>query len=380
MQNNAGFINMNQGIYNQNKNNNNIGMGMDINNFNINNNNIEAPFNYGGISNNGQINQMNNRYNMSPQVTMNPIPNVNVNHSFIQNNQINKNVNITNNINNNVSQRLFNSQTYLTGIHMNQNQNQRLNTVTMQNQNQNQILNALPLQNQNQNQILNSSAIQNQNQNQMVNAFPMQNQNQNQMLNVFPMNKQTSMQEVLFKKNLNYNNLNFVNQNQNNNINAINNQMNIPYPNVQNNLINFQQNQQNQILNLNPLNALILNPNQNPIPPPVKRQGGMKAILPRNIVSIDAPHKDQNTEMRNLKFDASTGIRIVIKVPIYTTVEKALEEFVKRIGLNKDVIGKDLIFLFNGSQMDIHSQELVENYQDLCSITVFDKNNVIGAY
>ena len=380
MQNNAGFINMNQGIYNQNKNNNNIGMGMDINNFNINNNNIEVPFNYGGISNNGQINQMNNRYNMSPQVTMNPIPNVNVNHSFIQNNQINKNVNMTNNINNNVSQRLFNSQTYLTGIHMNQNQNQRLNTVTMQNQNQNQILNALPLQNQNQNQILNSSAIQNQNQNQMVNAFPMQNQNQNQMLNVFPMNKQTSMQEVLFKKNLNYNNLNFVNQNQNNNINAINNQMNIPYPNVQNNLINFQQNQQNQILNLNPLNALILNPNQNPIPPPVKRQGGMKAILPRNIVSIDAPHKDQNTEMRNLKFDASTGIRIVIKVPIYTTVEKALEEFVKRIGLNKDVIGKDLIFLFNGSQMDIHSQELVENYQDLCSITVFDKNNVIGAY
>ena len=378
MQNNAGFINMNQGIYNQNKNNNNIGMGMDINNFNINNNNIEAPFNYGGISNNGQMNQMNNRYNMSPQVTMNPIPNVNVNHSFIQNNQINKNVNMTNNINNNVSQRLFNSQTYLTGIHMNQNQNQRLNTVTMQNQNQNQILNALPLQNQNQNQILNSSAIQNQNQNQMVNAFQMQNQNQNQMLNLFPMNKQTSMQEVLFKKNLNYNNLNFVNQNQNNNINAINNQMNIPYPNVQNNLINFQQNQQNQFLNLNHLNVPTSNPN--PVPPPVKRQGGMKAILPRNIVSIDAPHKDQNTEMRNLKFDASTGIRIVIKVPIYTTVEKALEEFVKRIGLNKDVIGKDLIFLFNGSQMDIHSQELVENYQDLCSITVFDKNNVIGAY
>ena len=62
MQNNAGFINMNQGIYNQNKNNNNIGMGMDINNFNINNNNIiETPFNFGGISNNGQINQMNNR-------------------------------------------------------------------------------------------------------------------------------------------------------------------------------------------------------------------------------------------------------------------------------------------------------------------------------
>ena len=187
------------------------------------------------------------------------------------------------------------------------------------------------------------------------------------------MNNLTSMQEVLFK-----NNFNFVNLNQNNNKNVINNGMNIPSPNSQNNMINFQQNQQNQFLNLNQLNVPILNPN--PVPPPVKRQGGMKAILPRNIVSIDAPHRDQNTEMRNLKFDASTGIRIVIKVPIYTTVEKALEEFVKRIGLNKDVIGKDLIFLFNGSQMDIHSQELVENYQDFCSITVFDKNNVIGAY
>ena len=193
------------------------------------------------------------------------------------------------------------------------------------------------------------------------------------MVNSFPMNNLTSMQEVLFK-----NNFNFVNLNQNNNKNVINNGMNIPSPNSQNNMINFQQNQQNQFLNLNQLNVPILNPN--PVPPPVKRQGGMKAILPRNIVSIDAPHRDQNTEMRNLKFDASTGIRIVIKVPIYTTVEKALEEFVKRIGLNKDVIGKDLIFLFNGSQMDIHSQELVENYQDFCSITVFDKNNVIGAY
>ena len=79
-------------------------------------------------------------------------------------------------------------------------------------------------------------------------------------------------------------------------------------------------------MNLNQLNGPILNPNPNPAPPPVKRQGGMKAILPRNIVSIDAPHKDQNTEIRNLKFDASTGIRIVIRVPIYTTVEKALEE------------------------------------------------------
>jgi hypothetical protein len=240
------------------------------------------------------------------------------------------------------------------------------------------MINAFPMQNQNQNQMINAFPMQNQNQNQMVNAFPMQNQNQNQMVNAFPMNKQTSMQEVLFKKNLNYNNFNFVNQNQNININGINNEMNIPSPNLQNNMINFQQNQQNQILNLNHLNVPILNPN--PIPQPVKRQGGMKAILPRNIVSIDAPHKDQNTEIRNLKFDASTGIRIVIRVPIYTTVEKALEEFVKRIGLNKDVIGKDLIFLFNGSQMDIHSQELVENYQDFCSITVFDKNNVIGAY
>ena len=372
MQNNAGFINMNQGIYNQNKNNNNIGMGMDINNFNINNNNIiETPFNFGGISNNGQINQMNNRYNMSYQVTMNPIPNVNVNHSFIQDNQINKNVNMTNNINNNVSQRLFNSQSYLSGIHMNQNQNQNLNRVPIQNQSQNQMVNASQIQNQN--PMVNSFPIQNQIL--MVNSFPIQNQKQNHVVNAFPMNNLTSMQEVLFK-----NHFCLFNQNQNININAINNEMNIPYPNVQNNLINFQQNQQNQFLNLNQLNGPILNPNPNPAQPPVKRQGGMKAILPRNIVSIDAPHKDQNTEIRNLKFDASTGIRIVIRVPIYTTVEKALEEFVKRIGLNKDVIGKDLIFLFNGSQMDIHSQELVENYQDFCSITVFDKNNVIGAY
>ena len=51
----------------------------------------------------------------------------------------------------------------------------------------------------------------------------------------------------------------------------------------------------------------------------------------------------------------------------------------QRLGLSKDVIGKDLIFLFSGEKLDTDSQQSISRFPDTASITVFDQNNVIGA-
>ena len=86
---------------------------------------------------------------------------------------------------------------------------------------------------------------------------------------------------------------------------------------------------------------------------------------------------DEN--MKNIKFDASTGIKVIVTVSKYATIEQAIKEFVKKLGLGENVIDNDLIFLLNGGKMDAHSQDPVTTLPDLASITVFDQNNVIGA-
>ena len=107
----------------------------------------------------------------------------------------------------------------------------------------------------------------------------------------------------------------------------------------------------------------------------------LKSVLPRVILdqqeNFGAP---TNPNIRNIRFDASTGIKVLLKMDKNTTVQQLLNEFVKKLGLSQNVIGKDLIFLFNGGKLDTNSQETISKFQDFSTITVFDQNNVIGAY
>ena len=69
----------------------------------------------------------------------------------------------------------------------------------------------------------------------------------------------------------------------------------------------------------------------------------------------------------------------MVKLDKETTIEQAIKQFVKKLGLHENVIKDDLIFLFNGKKLDVHSQEPIKKFQDFAAITVFDQNNVIGA-
>ena len=208
--------------------------------------------------------------------------------------------------------------------------------------------------------------------------FAMNNQ-PNMMMNnsmLFNMNNQMNqmnMPNMFVNNNMNMNMgmMNFMNQmNQMNQVNGMNgfnmmnNGMNMPFQNFPN---NFQNNFQN---NANANNNFNINNNN---------EQEIKSILPRDrdIGFNENLSLDQN--MKNIKFDASTGIRVLVKVSIDSTIEQALKEFVKKINLPESVIGKDLIFLFNGSQLDCNSKQLVGTLPDMAAITVFDQNNVIGA-
>ena len=90
-------------------------------------------------------------------------------------------------------------------------------------------------------------------------------------------------------------------------------------------------------------------------------------------------HYQNNLNLKNISFDASTGLKVILKVPNDTTIKELLKKYVEKIGLSEKVIGTDLIFLFNGGRMDTNSEDSIQKFQDFSSITVFDQNNVIGA-
>ena len=170
-----------------------------------------------------------------------------------------------------------------------------------------------------------------------------------------PMNMSMNMNNFINMNNMNnqmtmMNFMNQVNSNISNNFNNINNMNNVGVGGIQN--INANNNNNSQ---------------------------ESKSVLPRNISIRQENNNIPNENMRNIRFDASTGIKIMVKLSKEATLEEAIKQFVRKLGLPERVIEDDLIFLFNGSKLDVHSKKPVKTFQDFAAITVFDQNNVIGA-
>ena len=117
--------------------------------------------------------------------------------------------------------------------------------------------------------------------------------------------------------------------------------------------------------------------NQNNINSNLNQQ---KEFLPRgNKVIHDNGSFIKGENIKNISFEASTGLKLIIKVSDKITIKELIKKYMNKIGLSENYIGKDIIFLFNGGKMDINSEETIKKYQDFFAITVFDQNNVIGA-
>ena len=106
-----------------------------------------------------------------------------------------------------------------------------------------------------------------------------------------------------------------------------------------------------------------------------------KGVLPRG------GNEDENNILPptgntiNVKFDASTGVKKIIRADKKTTLKELLKMYMKKIGLPDTLIGKQVVFLYCGEKIDVESDKTLEEYhiRNMSSITVFDQGNVIGA-
>ena len=103
-------------------------------------------------------------------------------------------------------------------------------------------------------------------------------------------------------------------------------------------------------------------------------------MLPRNN-STTTYQESSEGNIINITLTASTGSKIVIIDNSSLTVEQLLIKYVDKIGLPHNVIGKDIMFLYNGSQLDPKCQDTIgSTFQNGSNITVYDLNGIIGAY
>ena len=87
---------------------------------------------------------------------------------------------------------------------------------------------------------------------------------------------------------------------------------------------------------------------------------------------------NNNGNTLSIKFEASTGFRTTMAIEKTKTIEDMLKEYVNKIDLSEDTIGKDIVFLYKCAQLDPKSKSKVEiQFRDNSTIIVFDKRNII---
>jgi len=107
-----------------------------------------------------------------------------------------------------------------------------------------------------------------------------------------------------------------------------------------------------------------------------------KGVLPRIGNPDDESALPVSGDIINVKFDASTGIKKIIRADKNkTTLKQLLKMYMDKIGLSESLIGKQVVFLYCGEKVDIESTKTLDelHIRNMSSITVFDQGNVIGA-
>ena len=108
-------------------------------------------------------------------------------------------------------------------------------------------------------------------------------------------------------------------------------------------------------------------------------QNKIKERLPRtpNTPSFSVGN-GQN--IMNITLNASTGNKTVINARADTTVENLLKAYTQKLGLPPNVIGKDIMFLYNGAPLDFKCQTPIGSlFRNTAVITVYDLGGIIGA-
>jgi hypothetical protein len=105
----------------------------------------------------------------------------------------------------------------------------------------------------------------------------------------------------------------------------------------------------------------------------------IKELLPRTPNSPTI-NMGSGSNILNITLNASTGNKTVINASAETTIQDLLKMYTQKLGLPPNVIGKDIMFLYNGAQLDFKSQTQIGSiFRNTAVITVYDLGGIIGA-
>ena len=110
-----------------------------------------------------------------------------------------------------------------------------------------------------------------------------------------------------------------------------------------------------------------------------QNKGKIKELIPRTL-SNQTISMGNGQNIINITLNASTGNKTVINASADTTIENLLKMYTKKLGLPDNVIGKDIMFLYNGAQLDFKSKSTIGSmFRNTAVITVYDLGGIIGA-
>ena len=131
-----------------------------------------------------------------------------------------------------------------------------------------------------------------------------------------------------------------------------------------------------------PVQPSNISPNMPPNIPnePYVHGGNLTPILPRTDQVIKPNNNEIKPNMMNVTLKASSGLTVILAIPGNITVNEMFKRYMDRIGLPYSHLGTSLQFLYDGSKMNVFSNEPVSlALKNYASITVFDQGGVIGA-
>ena len=85
--------------------------------------------------------------------------------------------------------------------------------------------------------------------------------------------------------------------------------------------------------------------------------------------------------LRNINLNASSGLKVLIRINRYKTIADLFKVYIQRLGIGQNVLGKDIIFLFNAETLTPQDTRIINEVfpKDFSTITVLDQKNIIGA-
>ena len=120
------------------------------------------------------------------------------------------------------------------------------------------------------------------------------------------------------------------------------------------------------------------NPNLNQKPSELIPSGN-KTIQGTDII------KPEGGNIINIIFEASSGLKVVLKASMKTLLPELFQAYLDRLDLRKDYVGSKIVFLYDREKINPFDDEFADQtledmeFTNLTNITVLDINNVIGA-